>query len=380
MRILYAAEAETRSGSRPWYNNLYLPLLDLGHQVVVLDYPLDAHYAHANPALPAHRAFIQANRPCLEDALLRQAEIELRRQPLDLFFSYFYSAFVRPEVIHEIRALGIVTVNWFCNGSYQFDLVQDIAPAYDFCLVPEKFRLQDYRNIGANPIYCQEAANPNIYKPYPLSQEFDVTFVGQKYGDRTVFTRHLLDAGINVRVWGPAWQARPTQPLLSSRLRKMATVDGWRSLARRMRQVHRVGVPEEQPRVLPPEICGPPLTDEEMVKMYSRSKISLGFSSCGDTHRTNERILQVRLRDFEAPMSGAFYMVEYMPELEEFFEIGNEIVCYHDPMDLVDRVRYYLSHENEREHIRQAGHQRALRDHTWQKRLANAFQGMGLPS
>jgi len=68
---------------------------------------------------------------------------------------------------------------------------------------------------------------------------------------------------------------------------------------------------------------GGTLSNIEMVKLYSRSKINLGFSSCGDTHKTGERILQVRLRDFEVPMSGGFYMVEYMAELEEFFDIGN---------------------------------------------------------
>ncbi len=380
MRIFYAAEFETPSGSRLWYNNLYLALLDLGHQVIVLDYPLDAHYAHANPAIPAQRAFIRAHRSHLEKALLRQVQAEHKRQSLDLFFSYFCSAFVRPEVIREIRALGIVTVNWYCNGSYQFHLVRDIAPAYDFCLVPEKFRLNDYRSIEANPIYCQEAANPNVYKPYPLFREFDVTFVGQKYGDRPLYIRHLLDAGINVRVWGPGWQARPTRSSPFSRLKKLSTVDGWRSLARKVQRGHRVTELAEQPIMLPLGICGPPLTDEEMVRMYSRSKISLGFSSCGETHRTSERILQVRLRDFEAPMSGALYMVEYMQELEEFFEIGKEVVCYYDPTDLADKVKYYLGHDTERERIRQAGYKRALRDHTWQKRLADTFKTMGLPA
>ena len=81
-------------------------------------------------------------------------------------------------------------------------------------------------------------------------------------------------------------------------------------------------------RQLPDNILGPVLSDEEMIKLYSRSRINLGFSSCGDTHKEGKRILQVRLRDFEVPMSGGFYMVEYMEELEEFFDIGREIVCY----------------------------------------------------
>jgi spore maturation protein CgeB len=112
--------------------------------------------------------------------------------------------------------------------------------------------------------------------------------------------------------------------------------------------------------------------------MYSRSKISLGFSACGETHRGPERILQIRLRDFEAPMSGAFYMTEYMEELEEFYDIGKEIVCYHGKEDLAAKIDYYLRNDAEREAIRSAGQQRCLRDHTWQNRFALAFQKIGL--
>ena len=112
--------------------------------------------------------------------------------------------------------------------------------------------------------------------------------------------------------------------------------------------------------------------------MYSRSKISLGFSVVGDTHQTGASIKQIRLRDFEAPMSGAFYMVENMEELVEFFEIGKEIVCYDDKADLLEKVRYYLAHDSERERIRRAGLLRARRDHSWHERFTAVFKTIGL--
>ena len=71
-------------------------------------------------------------------------------------------------------------------------------------------------------------------------------------------------------------------------------------------------------------------------------------------------------------------MVEYMEELEEFFEIGNEIVCYFNTEDLIDKVRYYLEHDEERQRIQKAGHERCLRDHTWHNRFNAAFREMGL--
>lgn len=67
-----------------------------------------------------------------------------------------------------------------------------------------------------------------------------------------------------------------------------------------------------------------------------------------------------------------------MEELEEFYEIGKEIVCYTGPEDLAEKIKYYLAHETERETIRKAGYDRCLRDHTWQKRFQTVFQQIGL--
>ena len=337
LRIFYAAQPGCAGipGSQLWHANLYMPLVDLGHEVVPFDYDLMPHFQHLDPANPESRRFIEENRPKLEAELLRQVRAEHRRQPLDVFFSYFYSACASPETIRAIRKMGICAVNWYCNASYQFHLVGAIAPAYDYCLVPEAYRLNDYRRAGANPIYCQEAANPNIYKPHDVPTEFDVTFVGQAYGDRPACIRHLLNQGLDVRVWGPGWQNGN------------------------------------------PRFAGP-LSDGELVRMFSRSRINLGFSKCGQTHLTDEPIRQVRLRDFEVPMSGGFYMIEYMPELDDFFEIDREIVCYTDSQDLADKARYFLEHDDEREAIRRAGYERCRRDHTWQKRFETAFHKMGL--
>ena len=104
----------------------------------------------------------------------------------------------------------------------------------------------------------------------------------------------------------------------------------------------------------------------------------LGLSSVGDTALAGRPLRQVRLRDFEVPMSGGFYMLEYVEEIQDFFVPGTEIVCFDGRADLVDKCRYYLENETERRLIAQAGHRRARQDHTWQRRLSDAFQEMGL--
>ncbi len=368
LRIFYAAADSPHQdlpGSKLWRANLHDTLVDLGHDVVEFAFDYRGISLNLDGTVASQAEYINRHRPRNSEILLQQVAAAHKVRPLDVFFSYFSTAHVEPAVIRDIGRMGIVTVNWYCNGSYQFNLVEAIAPAYDYCLVPEKFRMADYRRIGANPIYCQEAANPNVYRPCTVPVEYDVTFVGQKYGTRPIYIRQLVDHGIDVRVWGPLWQEGFSLRRLRGKLGEAR---------RRFRAGHRPFYRRDVPR----ERCGPPLEDEELIRMYSRSRVSLGFSAVAAVPLGQEPIKQVRLRDFEAPMSGAFYLVEYFEELMEFFEPDKEIVCFSDADELVDKARYYLKHDAERERIRNAGHVRCRREHTWHKRFEAAFREMGL--
>jgi spore maturation protein CgeB len=364
VRIFYASHEAgdaAISGSKTWTRNLLWALRDLGHDVVTFDFDLDAAAHHLDPATPESAAFIAENRPRTSEELLAQIRAAHRARPVDLFFSYFYSANVEPAAIAAVRDLGIMTINWYCNASYQLHLVQEIAPAYDFCLVPERDRLEAYRALGATPVYCQEAANPRVYRPYAeIPQAYDLVFVGQRYGDRPSFLRAAYEAGIGVQVWGTGWNER-----------RPSTLKG------RLRRAARRAI---KPTLsLPADICHEPLDDDGYVEMYSRARISLGFAKVAGALADGTVVKQVRLRDFEAPMSGAFYLAEFSEELAEFFEPDSEIVCFEDEQELVDKARYYLEHPDARERIRAAGYRRARDEHTWQARLSAAFASVGLP-
>jgi len=356
MRIFYAADSSPSQEcvSSLWRRNLYDSLVTMGHDVVEFDYDMRETFRNLDSTVPEQAGFIGENRPKLGEELLRQIREAHQRNPIQVFFSYFYDACVCPQVIEEIKSLGITTVNWFCNGSYQLHLVSTISPHYDWCLVPEHFRLRDYEVMGAKPLYCQEAANPDVYHPYDLPQEFDVTFVGQAYGERPDYIRFLYANGVDVRVWGPRWEYH-TVPRSRNPLRWLFPRSG-----------------------LPQSRYGGVLSDDGLVEMFSRSRINLGFATCGETHREGERIQQVRLRDFEVPMCGGFYLVEYQEEIERFFEVGKEIECYRSREEMLDKVRFYLRNEKVRRDIAEAGRKRCLREHTWTQRFQTAFEQMGL--
>ena len=374
MRVFYAsaASANTRAlrDSHIWEINLRETLEHMGLEVVLPSFDMDELYRESASAMRSGDAALLAGaRARNSERLLDDVRKAHRERPLDLVFTYFSTRHVLGEAIDEIRALGVPTVNFYCNSVHQFHLVEEIAPHFDYCMFPEREAIESYRAVGANPVHVQMAANPRFYKPYPLPREFEVTFVGQRYLERPEYVHHLHANGVDVRVWGPGWQKRKKRPAgLVGRGRRLA--------GRLMRRVPGAAEPEEL-YALPGSRCGPPLSDEQLVKMYSRSAISLGFSEVQHA-QTGEITRHIRLRDFEAPMSGALYFTGYQDELVEYYRIDEEIICYETKEELLDKVRYYLSHRSEGERVREAGLRRARRDHTWENRFRSLFRAVGL--
>jgi glycosyltransferase involved in cell wall biosynthesis len=89
-------------------------------------------------------------------------------------------------------------------------------------------------------------------------------------------------------------------------------------------------------------------TTEEYADRYKRSKLALSFSKA---HGINV----VNARPFEAMSCGAMLLEQESPELAKLFEEGKEYVMWKTNDDLLEKVRYYLEHEDERNAIALAG-------------------------
>jgi spore maturation protein CgeB len=75
------------------------------------------------------------------------------------------------------------------------------------------------------------------------------------------------------------------------------------------------------------------------------------------------------MRLYEATGVGALLVTEDYENLPELFEAGREVVTYSDADDPVEKVRYYLDHDDERRRIAAAGQARTLAEHTCAKRI-----------
>lgn len=101
----------------------------------------------------------------------------------------------------------------------------------------------------------------------------------------------------------------------------------------------------------------------ELYRILNRSKISLNF------HARYAGPYANNLRLFEVTGCGALLLTDQKENLQQYFEPREEVVSYQDTADCVDRLRYYLEHEEERRRIARGGQERTLQNHTWRNRM-----------
>ena len=359
-----------------WLRNLYEPLIDLGHTVYLFEYSSFGKKRYFG-------GWKDSDRKLFEAEIIKQFEQEQKKQPFDLFFCYLTDMNITPDLPRYIKSFGTPTANFSCNNTHQFHIVEKISPHFDYNLHSEKDVAKKFKDIGANPVWFPMAANLKYYRPYQLEKEFDVTFVGQNYGLRPYYIRHLLENGINLRAWGAGWREKEDLAWLRKivhwgmKLRDI-TILGLSSDSEKMYNISCRLADYELRNYLRKKYIdkfGSPLTDEEMIKMYSQSKISLGFVEVWDFGQPGGlEKSHIHLREFEAPMSGALYCTGYTEELTEFYEPDREVLVYRNKFELLDKIKYYLSNPVEAEKIRKAGHKRAVSCHTYQQRFKDLFK------
>jgi spore maturation protein CgeB len=352
----------------------------MGHDVVLSNSDIDDFFVHAENA-----RWLGAHRPGLTDELWNEFESEHLRKRFDLAFLYLADGFIDFDVIHRMREKGVVTVNFSCNNIHQFHLVKEISTHVDYAVFTEKNAEESFIQVGARAVHMQMAANPILYRHYALPYDYDVTFVGQRYADRGHYIASLIRHGINAHAFGARWTTAGEQVgnvSFKDRLDKLRTIlqqNGLPYVATYVLNALRQRSRDREENASLQGHAHDIVDDDEMIKLYSRSKINLGFSAVFEGARVGgEKLQHIRLRDFEIPMSGGFYMTGFVEELAEYYDIGKEIECYASFEELIDKAEFYLANEPSRERIRQAGLKRSLSDHRWQNRFTKLFTRLGL--
>ena len=83
-------------------------------------------------------------------------------------------------------------------------------------------------------------------------------------------------------------------------------------------------------------------------------------------------------RSFEALGSRSFLLSDHIADNQNVFKEGVHYVGYKDKDDMVDKAKYYLEHDAEREKIAQAGYLEAVSNHTYMHRVVEVLEIVGI--
>lgn len=107
-----------------------------------------------------------------------------------------------------------------------------------------------------------------------------------------------------------------------------------------------------------------------MPKIIKCSKINLNL-----TNRPIKTGLPLRIFDLMA--CGGFVLSNYQAEIPEIFIPDEDIVLYDSIPDMLNKIEYYLSHEDERKTIAQNGYNKVKQFHSYDHRISAMIEICG---
>ncbi|MGG4343990.1 CgeB family protein [Paenibacillus lautus] len=248
------------------------------------------------------------------------------------------------DTLKELRDSGFKTAIWFTDDPYYTDWTVSIAPRYDYIFTLESNCVSFYRDLGCEHVYhLPFAVNPNVFYPkhVPTSYQTDICFIGTAYWNRVELMDHLA-------------------PILKN---KKVVISGWWW----DRMQHYAQLSDKIK-------LGDWMTPEDTATYYNGAKIVINQhrSSDDDTINANSRKVQalsVNPRTFEISGCGTLQLSDIRHDMSQLYSPGSEIETYGSYGELMDKIDYYLRHEEERQRIALNGLMRTRKDHTYHKRL-----------
>lgn len=227
---------------------------------------------------------------------------------------------ILPSTLESIRKEGSTVVGWFFDDEWRFDNYSKWwVPYLDYCVTNAIEAVPRYREMGARVIHTIPNTGIAVDRDWSKTEEkYDVSFVGSRAPDREKWINELVKRNMPVHLFGEGW--------------------------------------------------GRYISFEEMVDIFANSKINLNFSRAWHSMKP-----QIKGRIFQVCMAGGFLLTEYVPDIENYFGIDKEIVCFHNTDELMYKISYYLKHDVERRAIARAGWERATGEYTSSRMVARVF-------
>jgi len=331
-----------------WHSELHeegvkRALLTLGHNAEAFPWFHYFKYDHGNFLLkPIRKVFKKAQNKYLLGPVIDRLNRDLIKKTEDskpdIIFIY-RGTHIRAATLRAIRRTwpDILLIGYnnddpfsphFPRWMWRHFLAS--VPEYDLVLAYRKHNLAELLRLGAKKVQLLRSwYMPERNYPVPLSEdekqrfECDVVFVGHYEKDiRVEFLEAVAEKGWHLKIFGHGADWDPV--LRNSSLLK---------------------------NQIPVRL----VWGDEYNKALNGAKIALCFFSKLNRDTYTRRC-------FEIPATGTLLLSEYSEDLASLFEEGKEADFFRDKDELIKKIDYYLTHEQQRRQVADAGLQRVRAD------------------
>ncbi|MET3698896.1 spore maturation protein CgeB [Bacillus oleivorans] len=255
-------------------------------------------------------------------------------------------------LLEYIKQSNIKSAIWMTEDPYYMDFTLPLSTYFTYIFTIDCGAIQEYQKLRATHVYhLPLGTDPKLYYPkaVPGSGDVDICFVGVPYSNRIKLMKVLLkQTDYRILLVGNGW----AQHLSKWKGRKNLSIVNVR---------------------VPPEI---------VANYFNQAKINLNIHRPVDEkyNRNSKRIVgrSVNNRTFDIACCEAFQLTDYREDLSFHFEIDKEIVPFQNIEDLLNKIHYYLTHEEERKQIAKHARNRVLSSHTFDHRVSVLLKNIDL--
>lgn len=274
---------------------------------------------------------------------------------IDAVISYCFSHDLQPDLVERVRAAGVPWINFFCDSTYAFHTVENLARHTSLNWFVESAAEGHYRALDVPYLHAPYALNPLALPDLSCREsERAVTFIGVANRPRIRTLALLRLAGVDVHVRGTGWQG----------WLQRNTDDGAAKAALRLAL-----------RATMRDRVGEHLSEDGFREFVRGSSVLLGLSQGGTGNGPYTSYL--KLRDLEFPGFGCCYLAEHSDDIGRVFDTDTEVRSFSSVREARATVRELLSDPAECWQMGQRARQRVLDEHTWSARLPQLADALG---
>ena len=338
-----------------------------------------------------------------DDKLERILERDVRSAHYDFVFTVNYN----PIISNVCHKNNTKYVSWTYDTPMNLRSTETMDNPNNYIFIFDNGEYQKYKKIGLDTVYYLPlATNFGTHIEENSDYEYDITFLGNLYRSTFPSIKEKLDKyhagfldGI-VSAQRGLYGCYIVLNLLKEQKEEVKTINEITGfdlipeqlsysiasyityldrlsllsiMSNRFNTALATGNLEKEERSLMPKLKVLPGMDyyDEMPFLFRKTKINLNPPFRAMWSAIPQRALDIM-------SSGGFLLSGYTEELSYYFENGRELVLYDSIEDAVAKAEFYLKNDDLREEIRKAGAAKVNTDFTYEGRLQEILEIIGL--